>query len=91
MCSSDLPFIKLAVCGIVSRISDGGLSIGTGGNHELQAALNVKIRPSSYTYFSIATMLVKLFFREFCDIKRNSFHESRPCYFPKTEQNLLTL
>ena len=27
-----VPFIKLAVCGVVSRISDGGLSIGTGGN-----------------------------------------------------------
>ena len=27
-----VPFIKLAVCGIVSRISDGGLSIVTGGN-----------------------------------------------------------
>lgn len=57
---------------------------------ELQAALNVKIRPSSYTYFSIAIMLVKLFFRRFYDLNKKFFREFRPWYSPKTEQNLLT-
>lgn len=57
---------------------------------EPSATLNVWLRPSFYYYSITLVLVVNIDFLENSDKVTLLFPQTRPCYFVKTEQNLLT-